>query len=96
MIEHVEDFPFFISEIERISSQGYIELPTRLGDNLIFENVTDHIWWFVFDDTKKTFHELNVKTNAKYVVCNKYHLIYFDSLNSSLISLNLTLYSNIL
>ena len=53
MIEHVEDFPFFISEIERISSQGYIELPTRLGDNLIFENVTDHIWWFVFDDTKK-------------------------------------------
>jgi SAM-dependent methyltransferase len=53
VIEHVEDFPFFISEIERISSQGYIELPTRLGDNLIFENVTDHIWWFVFDDTKK-------------------------------------------
>ena len=53
VIEHVEDFSFFINELERISSQGYIELPTRLGDNLIFENTTDHIWWFVFDDIKK-------------------------------------------
>lgn len=53
VIEHVEDFPFFLSELERISSKGYIELPTRLGDNLIFENTTDHIWWFVFDDTDK-------------------------------------------
>ena len=53
VIEHVEDFPFFLSELERISSQGYIELPTRLGDNLIFENTTDHIWWFVFDDTDR-------------------------------------------
>ena len=53
VIEHVEDFPFFINELQRISSQGYIELPTRLGDNFIFENTTDHIWWFVFDDIKK-------------------------------------------
>tara|TARA_B110000211_G_C13930953_1_gene487160 strand:- start:19 stop:639 length:621 start_codon:yes stop_codon:yes gene_type:complete len=53
VIEHVEDFTFFISELERVSNQGYIELPTRLGDNLIFENTTDHIWWFVFDDNKK-------------------------------------------
>ena len=50
VIEHVEDFEFFISELERISSRGYIELPTRLGDNLVFENKKDHIWWFVFDD----------------------------------------------
>jgi SAM-dependent methyltransferase len=53
VIEHVEDFAFFISELERISNQGYIELPTRLGDNLVFENTTDHIWWFIFDDDKK-------------------------------------------
>jgi|TARA_Y100000389_G_scaffold25834_1_gene22332 SAM-dependent methyltransferase len=53
VIEHVEDFSFFINELERISNQGYIELPTRLGDNLIFENTTDHIWWFVFDDNEK-------------------------------------------
>ena len=50
VIEHVEDFEFFIKEIERISSKGYIELPSRLGDNLVFENKRDHIWWFFFDD----------------------------------------------
>jgi len=50
VIEHVEDFKFFIKELERISSKGYIELPSRLGDNLVFENKTDHIWWFIYDD----------------------------------------------
>ena len=50
VIEHVEDFEFFIKELERISSKGYIELPTRLGDNLVFENKKDHLWWFVYDD----------------------------------------------
>jgi len=50
VIEHVEDFEFFIKELERVSSQGYIELPTRLGDNLVFENKTDHIWWFTYND----------------------------------------------
>ena len=50
VIEHVEDFEFFIKELERISPRGYIELPTRLGDNLVFENKNDHIWWFTFDD----------------------------------------------
>ena len=52
VIEHVDDFEFFIKELERISARGYIELPTRLGDNLVFENKSDHIWWFVFDDSK--------------------------------------------
>ena len=50
VIEHVEDVEFFIKELERISSKGYIELPSRLGDNLVFENVNDHIWWFNYDD----------------------------------------------
>jgi len=50
VIEHVDDFQFFIKELERISSKGYIELPTRLGDNLVYENQTDHIWWFYFND----------------------------------------------
>ena len=50
VIEHVEDFKFFINELERISSKGYIELPSRLGDNLVFENETDHLWWFLYDD----------------------------------------------
>ena len=50
VIEHIEDFEFFIKELERISTKGYIELPSRLGDNLVFENKNDHIWWFTFDD----------------------------------------------
>ena len=54
VIEHVEDFEFFVKELERISSKGYIELPSRLGDNLVFENENDHIWWFCFDDVSNT------------------------------------------
>ena len=50
VIEHVEDFEFFIKELERVSNKGYIELPTRLGDNIVFENKSDHIWWFKFND----------------------------------------------
>ena len=53
VIEHVDDLDFFIKEIERISNQGYIELPSKLGDNLVFENLTDHIWWFDYDDEKQ-------------------------------------------
>ena len=52
VIEHVDDFEFFIKELERISNKGYIELPSRLADNLVFENKNDHIWWFHFDDIK--------------------------------------------
>ena len=50
VIEHVQDFEFFIHELERISTKGYIELPSRFGDNLVFENKKDHIWWFTYDD----------------------------------------------
>ena len=53
VIEHVEDFESFIKELERISSQGYIELPSRLADNLVFENKEDHIWWFNYDDENR-------------------------------------------
>jgi len=50
VIEHVEDVDFFISELERVSSKGYIELPTILEDNLVFENKKDHLWHMDFDD----------------------------------------------
>ena len=50
VIEHVDDFKFFTSELERISSKGYIELPSKLIDNLVFENKNDHIWWFEYND----------------------------------------------
>ena len=50
VIEHVQDVDFFIKEIERVSKKGYIELPTMLEDNLVFENKNDHIWHMDFDD----------------------------------------------
>ena len=50
VIEHVEDVNFFIKELERVSSKGYIELPTSLEDNLVFENKNDHLWQMEFDD----------------------------------------------
>ena len=50
VLEHVEDYKFFINELERVSSKGYIELPTKLEDNLVFENKRDHLWQMDFDD----------------------------------------------
>ncbi len=52
VIEHVEDVEYFIKELERVSSKGYIELPTILEDNLVFENKKDHLWHMEFDDDK--------------------------------------------
>ena len=55
VIEHVEDVSYFVKEIQRISKQGYIELPSMLEDNLILSDnsVKDHKWFFQFDDVNK-------------------------------------------
>ena len=50
VMEHVEDVEYFIRELERVSKKGYIELPTKLEDNLVFENKKDHFWHMDFDD----------------------------------------------
>ena len=50
VMEHVKDLKYFIKEIERVSKRGYIELPTKLEDNLVFENKNDHLWQMEFDD----------------------------------------------
>ncbi len=51
VLEHVEDPIFFLNEIQRVSSKGgYIEVPTKLEDNLVFENKNDHLWHLDFDD----------------------------------------------
>ena len=50
VMEHVEDIEYFIKELERISYKGYVELPTMLEDNLVFENKNDHLWHMDFDD----------------------------------------------
>ena len=52
VMEHVEDIDFFIEELERVSKKGYIELPTKLEDNLVFENKKDHLWHMDFDDVE--------------------------------------------
>ena len=53
VLEHVNDPVFLKNEIERIGKSGYLELPTKLSDNLVFgcdEEVFGHKWWFEFDD----------------------------------------------
>ena len=52
VIEHVKDVEIFIKELQRVSSKGYIELPTKLEDNLVFENKKDHLWHMEFNDDK--------------------------------------------
>ena len=52
VLEHVKEANFFINELERVSKKGYIELPTKLEDNLVFENKKDHLWHMDFDDVE--------------------------------------------
>jgi hypothetical protein len=56
VMEHVNDPISFKKEIERIGKSGYIELPTRLNDNMVFgcdEEIFGHKWWCEFDDDNK-------------------------------------------
>ena len=64
VLERVEDYKFFINELERVSSKGYIELPTKLEDNLVFENKRDHLWQMDFDDD-----------NSKLLISKKFQFI---------------------
>ena len=64
VIEHVKDVKTFINELSRISSKGYIELPTILEDNLVFENKKDHIWHMEFDDID---NKLNIFEKIQYL-----------------------------
>ena len=64
VLEHVKDVTFFIKELSRVSSKGYIELPTILEDNLVFENKKDHIWHMEFDDIQ---NKLNISEKIQYL-----------------------------
>ena len=64
VLEHVKDIDFFIKELERVSTKGYIELPTILEDNLVFENKKDHLWRMEFDDNK---NELLISNKVQYL-----------------------------
>ena len=50
VLEHVEDPEFFLKEIQRVAKSGYIEVPTKLEDNLVFENKKAHLWHLEYDD----------------------------------------------
>ena len=63
VLEHVKDIDIFIKELERVSSKGYIEVPTKLEDNLVFENKKDHIWHMEFDDIN---YELIISKKIQY------------------------------
>tara|TARA_X000000368_G_C22867946_1_gene639546 strand:+ start:339 stop:722 length:384 start_codon:yes stop_codon:yes gene_type:complete len=63
-LEHVKDVNFFIKELERVSSKGYIELPTILEDNLVFENKKDHLWHMEFNDID---NELIISKKVQYL-----------------------------
>ena len=64
VIEHVRDVNTFIKELSRVSSKGYIELPTIFEDNLVFENKKDHIWHMEFDDIE---NKLNISEKIQYL-----------------------------
>ena len=63
MAEHVEDISFFFNELTRVGKKGYVEVPTRLEDNLVFENKKAHIWHLVFDDVK---NQINISEKQQY------------------------------
>ena len=64
VLEHVEDPELFLKEIQRVSKSGYIEVPTKLEDNLVFENKKAHIWHLVFDDVN---NKLNISKKIQYI-----------------------------
>ena len=64
VMEHVADVEYFINELERVSPRGYIELPTILEDNLVFENKKDHLWHMEFEDNK---NELQIFKKIQYL-----------------------------
>ncbi len=82
VIEHVEDLSFFISELKRISRQGYIELPSILEDNLILSanSSEDHKWMFKFDDVDKV---LLVEKKKQLIEPFITHGVLFDSLRKN-------------
>ena len=82
VIEHVEDLSFFISELKRISRQGYIELPSILEDNIVLSSnsTDDHKWMFKFNDVEKV---LLVEKKKQLMEPFITHGVLFDSLRKN-------------
>jgi len=87
VLEHVENIYEFTKEIERISKAGYIELPTKLADNLTIgcdEDDIGHKWWLEFDDVNnKLIFVKKVDVLQKFIsvgTLNKFQKHFEDSL----------------
>ena len=87
VLEHVENIYEFSKEIERISKRGYIEVPTKLADNLTFgcdEEDIGHKWWLEFDDVnKKLKYVKKIDALQKFIsvgTLNKFQKYFEDSL----------------
>ena len=52
-----------MNEISRVANQGYIEVPTKLEDNLVFENKKAHLWHLTFDDVN---HVINISKKIQF------------------------------
>ena len=78
----MEDLSFFISELKRISRQGYIELPSMLEDNIVLStnSTDDHKWMFKFDDVEKV---LLVEKKKQLIEPFITHGVLFDSLRKN-------------
>ena len=63
VLEHVKDPTNFLNEISRVANQGYIEVPTKLEDNLVFENKKAHLWHLTFDDVN---HVINISKKVQF------------------------------
>ena len=63
VLEHVIDPTNFLKEISRVAKQGYIEVPTKLEDNLVFENKKAHLWHLTFDDVEQV---INISKKIQY------------------------------
>ena len=87
VLEHVPNIFEFTKEVERVAKAGYIELPTKLADNLVIgcdEEDIGHKWWLEFDDVEnklKYMKKLDVLQKFLSVgSINKFQKYFEDSL----------------
>ena len=87
VLEHVPNIFEFTKEVERVAKAGYIELPTKLADNLVIgcdEEDIGHKWWLESDDVEnklKCIKKMDVLQKFLSVgSINKFQKFFEDSL----------------
>ena len=84
VLEHVNDPVLFLEELQRVAKSGYIEVPTKLEDNLVFENKKAHLWHLEFDDLNQNLIISNKRQIFEPILTvssiNKFRKYFSDSL----------------